>query len=123
MKGYKGFKKGLICLDKQYAENTVFEEKEAVMCEKGMHYCKDPFDVLEYYPVVNADGSFNEYAEVEDLADEITKDNIKYCTTKLKVGVKLSFSGFIKACVDFVINKTTEEMPKATNSNNEAVKS
>lgn len=25
MKGYKGFRKGLICKDKQYAENTIFE--------------------------------------------------------------------------------------------------
>lgn len=24
MKGYKGFDKGLVCLDKQYAENTVY---------------------------------------------------------------------------------------------------
>jgi hypothetical protein len=28
MKGYKGFEKGLVCRGKQYAENTVFEEKE-----------------------------------------------------------------------------------------------
>ena len=27
MKGYKAFDKGLICRGKQYAENTVFEEK------------------------------------------------------------------------------------------------
>ena len=27
-KGFKGFKKGLICRGKQYAENTVFEEKK-----------------------------------------------------------------------------------------------
>ena len=26
MKGYKAFKKGMICQGKQYAENTVFEE-------------------------------------------------------------------------------------------------
>ena len=33
MKGYKAFKKGMICQGKQYAENTVFEEDEAVICE------------------------------------------------------------------------------------------
>ncbi len=36
MKGYKGFYKGLICKDKQYAENTVFEEPEANICVNGM---------------------------------------------------------------------------------------
>ena len=40
MKGYKGFKKGLICKGKQYAENTVFEEGEMEVCKKGMHFCR-----------------------------------------------------------------------------------
>ena len=106
LKGYKGFKKGLVCRGKQYAENTVFEEKEAVICNKGMHFCTNPFDVLDYYDLVNSDGSFNEFAEVEALAETKTDDDKKYCTTKLKVGAKLSFPGFVKACVDFVIEKT-----------------
>ena len=106
MKGYKGFKKGLVCLDKQYAENTIFEEKEAIICNKGMHFCENPFDVLDYYGFVNDDGAFNDFAEVEALADVKTDDNKKYCTTKLKVGAKLSFAGFINACVDFVLEKT-----------------
>ena len=106
--GYKGFEKGLVCKGKQYAENTIFEEPEAVVCEKGMHYCKNPFDVLDYYDLVNSDGSFNEFATVEPLAEEKTNDNKKYCTTKLKIGAKFNFSGFIKACVDFVIEKTKQ---------------
>lgn len=35
MKGYKGFRKGLICKGKQYAENTIFEESEANICVNG----------------------------------------------------------------------------------------
>ena len=120
--GFKGFKKGLVCRDKQYAENTVFEEPEAVICNSGMHYCKNPFDVLDYYDLVNADGSFNDFATVEPLAEEKTDDNKKFCTTKLKIGAKLGFSGFIKACVDFVIEKTTVEMPDVKfNDNDESV--
>ena len=113
MKGFKGFKKGLVCKDKQYAENTVFEENEAIVCEKGMHFCENPFDVLDYYDLVNDDGSFNDFAEVESLADVRTNDNKKYCTTKLKIGAKLSFAGFIKACVDFVLEKTVTNMPNS----------
>lgn len=30
-KCYKGFGPGLVCRDKQYAENTVFEEEKAVI--------------------------------------------------------------------------------------------
>lgn len=106
MKGYKGFEKGLVCRGKQYAENTVFEEENAEICKSGMHFCENPFDVLDYYDLVNPDGSFNDFAEVEALAEAKTDDRKKYCTTKLKVGAKLTLAGFIKACVDFVIEKT-----------------
>ena len=111
MKGYKGFSPDLVCRGKQYAENTVYEEDNAVICHSGMHFCENPFDVLDFYPLFNADGTSNEFAEVEALADVKTDDNKKFCTTKLKVGAKLSVSGFIKACVDFVIEKTVDEMP------------
>ena len=82
MKGYKAFEKGLICRGKQYAENTVFEEERAEICRKGMHFCENPFDVLDYYNLVNDDGTFNDFAEVEALDDVRTDDNKKFCTTK-----------------------------------------
>ena len=109
MKGYKGFAPGMICRGKQYAENTVFEEDKAVICESGMHFCENPFDVLDYYDLVNSDGSFNDFAEVKALGEVKTNDDKKFCTTKLKIGAKLTFAGFVKACVDFVIEKTKTE--------------
>ena len=105
MKGYKGFKKGLICRGKQYAENTVFEEDSAVICESGMHFCEDPFEVLNYYPLVNDDGTENEFAKVEALDEVNTDDNKKFVTKKLKIGAKLSLKGFIQAAVEFVLEK------------------
>ena len=107
MKGYKGFEPGLICRGKQYAENTVFEEKKAKICSYGMHFCENPFDVLNYYGFINDTGDFNEFAEVEALDGVKTNDNRKYCTKKLKIGAKLSISKFINACVDFAIEKTS----------------
>ena len=111
MKGYKGFNPGLICKDKQYQENTVFEEPEAKIYEKGMHFCENPFDVLDYYDLIRSDGTQNEFAEVEALDEPKTNDKKKFCSRKLKIGVKLGLSGFIKACVDFVLEKTIAEMP------------
>ena len=111
MKGYKGFNPGLICKDKQYQENTVFEEPEAKICEKGMHFCENPFDVLDYYDLIRSDGTPNEFAEVEALDEPKTDDKKKFCSRKLKIGVKLGLSGFIKACVNFVLEKTIAEMP------------
>ena len=105
MKGYKAFNPGLICRGKQYEENTAFEEQEAEICKSGMHFCENPFDVLDYYPLVNENGDFSDFAEVE--ADKVeTDDNKKFCTKKLKIGAKLSFAWFVKACVEFCIEKT-----------------
>lgn len=105
IKGYKAFNPGLACNGKQYAENTTFEEPKADLCECGMHFCQNPMDTLEYYPLINDNGEFTEFAEV--VADGETKTNgNKSCTTKLHVGAKLNFGGFVKACVDFLIKKT-----------------
>ena len=117
-KGFKGFAPGLICRDKQYAENTVYEEDKAVPCECGMHYCEDPFEVLNHYPIVNDDGCLNEFAEVEALDKPKTDDGKKFCTTKLRVGAKLSFSGFVKACVDFMIERTNVTVEDCTENDN-----
>ncbi len=86
MKGYKAFEKGLVCRGKQYAENTVFEEEKAEICNSGMHFCEKPLDVMKYYPLVDANGNMSEFAEVEALDECKTNDNEKYCTKKLRIG-------------------------------------
>ena len=108
MKGYKAFEKGLICRGKQYAENTVFEEDQAEICKSGMHFCKNPLDVLDYYPLVDNDGKMSEFAEVEALDEVKTDDGKKYCTKKLKVGAKLSFAKLVQASVNFDFEKMEE---------------
>ena len=105
MKGYKAFEKGLICRGKQYAENTVFEEDQAEICKSGIHFCKNPLDVLDYYPLVDDDGKMSEFAEVEALDEAKTDDWKKYCTKKLKVGAKLSFAKLVQASVSFDFEK------------------
>ncbi|MFR2016989.1 MAG: hypothetical protein ACLS24_09475, partial [Dialister invisus] len=107
--GYKAFNPGMICRGKQYEENAVFEEPEAKICNTGMHYCKNPFDVLEHYGFVNDNAEINEFAEVEALADEKTDDGRKFCTTKLKIGAKLSIHNFVNAFVEFTLKRTNGE--------------
>jgi len=115
--GYKAFNPGMICRGKQYEENAVFEEPEAKICNTGMHYCKNPFDVLEHYGFVNDNAEINEFAEVEALADEKTDDGRKFCTTKLKIGAKLSIHNFVNAFVEFTLKRTNGESA-ATNTGN-----
>ena len=109
-KGYKAFDPGLICRGKQYTENTTFEESGNVAaCKEGMmHYCQNPFDCLNHYDLVNSDGKFSDFAEVEALGD-IKRDGTKSATNKIHIGAKLGLKGFIKAAVDFTIEKTSFE--------------
>ena len=121
MKGYKGFNKGMVCRGKQYAENTTYEEPEAIVCDKGMHFCKNPMDVLNYYPLINSDGTFNEFAEVEADEDECkTDDNIKYCTKRLKIGAKLKLPKFIDVCVEYLKEVTTQAEDEKEDSGDSA---
>ena len=115
IKGYKGFGKGMICRGKQYAENTVFEEEDAEICKAGMHFCTNPFDVLEYYGFVDDNCELNEFAAVEALDDVKTDDDKKFCTRKLKVGAKIGIPGLVKAFVDYTVEKADKERA-ATNT-------
>ena len=117
MKGYKAFKKGLICDPTgqnpfQYAENTVFETDTAEPCKSGFHFCKNPLDTLDYYPLIDDYGNMTEFAEVESLDDVKTDDNKKYCTKKLKIGTKLTLPQFIKASIDVTYENIKTEVEK-----------
>ena len=101
MTGYKGFEKGLVCRGKQYAENAVFEEDKAEICNSGMHFCELPHQVFEHY----SPGENHEFAEVEALDEVFTDDNRKYCTKKLKIGTKISVFDICKISVNAFFEK------------------
>ena len=108
MKGYKAFKKGLICDPTgnkpfQFAENTVFEERKAEVCKSGFHFCAEPMDVLNYYPPES------EFAEVEALDDVKTDDSVKYVTKKIRIGAKISLKDLISTQVDIDFAKAKED--------------
>ena len=118
VKGYKAFNKGMICKGKQYKENTTYEENGNKICEAGvMHFCEEPFDVLNYYSLVDENGDIPDFADVEAVGD-IYKREDKTATNKLHIGAKLGLKGFIKACVDFTIEKTRVEPIKDNGTDN-----
>lgn len=114
VKGYKAFNKGMICKDKVYKENTTYEETGNEICKPGvMHFCENPFDVLNYYPLVDSNGEICEFADVEAIGKLYkSKGGDKCATNKLKVGAKLNLKGFVKACIDFANKKTLLETNK-----------
>ena len=112
VKGYKAFNKGMICRGKQYKENATYEENGNEICEAGvMHFCENPFDVLDYYQLVDENGNIPDFADVEAIGDVYKKGN-KTATNKLHIGAKLGLKGFVKACVDFTIEKARVESGK-----------
>ena len=123
MKGYKAFEKGMVCKGKQYAENTVFEEETAEICESGMHFCKNPLDVLDYYPLVDENGNMSEFAEVKALDGAKTDDGKNYCTKKLKISAKISFPALVQASLDCEFEKTTQSKTKNHDEDNEKISS
>ena len=118
MKGYKAYNKGLICRDKQYKIGEVFEEDRAEACLCGMHYCENPLDCLDHYPLIDDNGEIVEMTEVEDLDEENrdSENNKKYCTKKLKIGAKLSLGEMIKASLEFIWEKSIEPASSGYNS-------
>ena len=109
MKGFKGFEKDFSCGGKQYEENTTYEEHGVGCCHKGvMYFCEDPWEVLNHYDLVDGNGNFSEFAEVEALG-QVWNDGEKRATNKIHVGAKLGLKGFLKACIDFTLEKTKYE--------------
>lgn len=117
MKGFKAFKTGLICGDKQYTENTTFEEDWGEgfhfrLKKDKMYFRENPFDCLDDYPIVDRNGNFSEFAEVEALDEVGINNNGKYTTKKLHIGARLDFKGFIKTGIDFLCKKTIKDVPE-----------
>ena len=113
-KGYKAFAPGMICRGKQYAENTDYEEAGGAICGEGMmHYCVNPFNTLNFYDLVGENGKFSDFAEVEALDPPVSGSDGKFATKKLHIGAKLSFAGFVKACIDYTKEQTIDNMPKS----------
>ena len=109
MKGFKRFEKDFSCREKQYEENTTYEEHGVGCCHKGvMHFYEDPWEVLNHYDLVDGNGNFSEFAEVEALG-QVWNDGEKRATNKIHIGAKLGLKGFLKSCIDFTIEKTKYE--------------
>ena len=121
MKGYKAFNKGLVYRGKQYAENAVFEEKNAEVCKKEMHFCKNLLDTLDYYPLIDGAGNVIEFAEVEALDNAETDDGKQFYTKKLKIGSKLSLSQFIKTSFNTLVHNIKSQVAVEISNNTELV--
>ena len=106
---YKGFDKDLKCRGFQYEVGGEFEtDEKAKCCKSGFHACENPFDVLDFYPILDADGNENRFCEVEGGGDTDTDDK-KTCFSKIKIKAEIGFKGLLSAFLEFVKESTTIE--------------
>ena len=69
------------CRDHKFEIGQTYELSEKpIMCYYGFHYCVNPKDVLQHYPIKH---DFR-LLEIEDLGESITQGN-KSVTNKLRV--------------------------------------
>ena len=116
MKGYKGFNKDLKCRDFQYEIGKEFETDNAVLCEKGFHFCENPHEVFAYYGA--GDNNRFCYIEAEDVSDEKKEDSKRACK-KIKITDEISVFHICKIAVStFFENFGFKEKIEKSDCNN-----
>lgn len=100
MKVYKATDKDMKCRGFQYELGKTAEvEGDIELCEKGLHACEMPLDVLGYY--APGDGSRYFEAELEEVSDKKSNDT-KRVGKKLTLSAEIGIPGLVKAQVEYV---------------------
>ena len=102
IRSYKAFDKDMKCRDYQYRVGGEYEEESASACKSGFHACTNPFDVLNYYPLIAEDGHITRFASVEQSGMVDNEESDKTCSSRIKIKAELGLPGFVKACVEWV---------------------
>lgn len=105
VKTFKGFDKHMKCRDFQYEigkEYTMGGGIEA--CKRGFHACPHPLDVFDYYPPATS-----RYCEVEQSGDLDERKSDKVCSSKIRIGAEIGIPGLVKAAVEYVRSRCTNE--------------
>ena len=101
MKVYKATDKDMKCRGFQYELGKTAEaESDIELCEKGLHACEMPLDVLGYY--APGDGSRYFEAELDDVNSEKRGDDTKRVGKKLTLSAEIGIPGLVKAQVEYV---------------------
>ena len=101
MKVYKATDKDMKCRGFQYELGKTAEiDGDIELCEKGLHACEMPLDVLGYY--APGDGSRYFEAELDDVNSEKRGDDTKRVGKKLTLSAEIGIPGLVKAQVEYV---------------------
>ena len=95
-----------------YEVGKTYIEKEAKLCEKGLHFCENPLDVFTYYSP--NDGKFAEI-EADDVSPE-TGDDSKRVAKKLTVKTEINLFKLVKLGVEYIKTQIDWDNNKESNT-------
>ncbi len=106
MKVYKGTDKNMRCKGLQYeVGKAVTVDGDVKLCERGLHACEMPLDVLNYYP--QAASRYFE-AELDGVTAEKRNDT-KRVGNRLTLKAELSIASLVKAQIEYIKERGTPE--------------
>ena len=114
LEGFKGFDNKLACRNFQYEVGKEYKTKsDPVLCEKGFHFCENPFDVFGYHPP-----SESRYCAVKSFGEKTSEGSDKVATSHIKIGIEIGLKGMVEAGVKFILDKINWKDSAATNTGN-----
>ena len=105
---YKAMNPDMTCRGKKYEVGKTYFEDKADCCNKGMHACENPLDVLHYYPLKDSPRFFE--VECGGNVDKSREDS-KLACTELTVKGEVNFAGLVRATVNAVFNRVKVKEP------------
>ena len=106
---YKGFDKDLKCHGGfQYEIGQEYEQDSAKVCDHGFHACEMPFHVFNHF----VPGNGSRYCVVEqsgEISWRQDADDSKIASSKIKIGAEIGIPGLVKAQIEYVRNRCTNE--------------
>ena len=109
IKSYKAFDKNMQCRGFQYEVGKEYEmEGHIECCKSGFHACEYPWDVFDYYDMLES-----RFAEVEQSGTiDREEDTTKVCSSRIKIKEELKLADIINIGVEWLKDITSQSKVK-----------
>ena len=109
IKSYKAFDKNMQCRGFQYEVGKEYEMEEHIeCCKSGFHACEYPWDVFDYYDMLES-----RFAEIEQSGTiDREEDTTKVCSSRIKIKAELKLADIINIGVEWLKDITSPSKVK-----------
>ena len=121
IKAVKAFDHEFKCRGYQYEVGKTYEiEGDVEICRNGFHACDEsPFDVWNYYPIIDDEGRLTRYAAVSmhgNTQSEKDEKHSKIASAKITIDAEIRLPDFVKKAVSWLIESTKGKGGEGDNS-------